>query len=444
MAAVGNDFLLSPGDVYIDRLILASNKGAYENLTDYLVELNLHENIFSPFLTGSITLSDSRNLIRDLIIVGDEVLSVSFRTPGFEQNQSITKTFRIHGLKEKTYVKDGSTQVYVLNFCSAEMFADIDNPIFASFEGNPGDIVTEIFDKYLSCDVNVPLLHTDNYDRVKSKINVISNTKNKIKFVSPGWTPVECINWIASKSVPEKGGADFLFWETVYGFFFGTIDDLIGSGITIGNYALTSPVANSSPDEIVSKMATIKSLKVNQSFDQISNRLTGYLTSRVLDVDIFNKTYDTIDYDHTESFQNYNHTEGAKGIPLFEYNSSKQPLNKFELNYTCKKLHTGFDENFDETLKYVYGNRRSNLLELGNFKMDIGIHGRTDIVCGAMIHITLPRTSPFGINEKTSGNSYDELYTGKYLITNITHKVNLKNHHIAMTVTKDTLANPGA
>lgn len=444
MAAVANDFLLSPGDVYIDRLLLATNKGAFENLIDYLVEVNLHENIFSPFITGSITLSDSRNLIRDMIIMGDEILSISFKTPGLDPDRTITKTFRIHGLKEKVYVKDGSTQVYILNFCSIEMFADIDNPIYASFEGKPEDIVKEIFDTYLSNDVNIPILKTDKFTPKKSGLTVLSKTKNKIKFVSPGWTPAKCINWICSKSVPLTGAADFLFWETAYGFFFGTVNDLIGGGESIGNYALTSPVANSSPDEINSKMATIKNLIVKQTFDQVSNRLTGYLSSRVIDVDIFNKTYQNVDYDHTLKFPEYNHSEGTKGIPLFEYSSTKQPLNHTELNYTCRKLHTGFDENFDETLKLVYSNRRSNLLELGNFKMDVGIHGRTDIVSGSMINITLPRTSPFGVNEKTSGNSYDELYSGRYLITHITHKINLKNHHISMTVTKDTLANPEA
>lgn len=444
MAAIGNEFLLSPGDVYIDRLILASNKGLYENLTDYLVELNIHENIFSPFLTGSVTLSDSRNLIRDLMIMGDEVLSVSFKTPGFDNAQAISKTFRIHGLKEKVYVKDGSTQVYILNFCSIEMFADIDNPVFSSFEGKPEDIVKEIFDTYLSSQVNLPLLPSDNNDNRKSQLSILSKTKNKIKFVSPGWTPAKCISWIASKSVPEKGGADFLFWETTYGFFFGTVNDLIGTGVSIGNYALTAPAVGTSPDDINKKMATIKTLKVKQSFDQISNRLTGYLSSRVIDVDIFNKSYENIDYDHTLNFPEYNHTEGSKGIPLFDYNGAKQPLNFTHLNYNCKKLHTGFIENFDETAKQMYGNRRSNLLELGNFKMDIGIHGRTDIVSGAMINITLPRTTPLGINEKTGAVTHDELYSGKYLITNITHKINLKNHHIAMTVTKDTLANTGA
>ena len=88
--------ILSPGNVKINRLYMVSlNRGRYIDLRDYLAELNIYENLFSPGISGTITLSDSRNLIKDLPILGEELLLVDFKTPTFDDNLSIYKTFRI-------------------------------------------------------------------------------------------------------------------------------------------------------------------------------------------------------------------------------------------------------------------------------------------------------------------------------------------------------------
>ena len=435
--------LLFPGDVDIKKLILVSAKGVYESLLDYVVELNIHESLFSPFLTGSIVISDSRNLISDMQIIGEEILIVEFRTPGLSENVesrgTISKTFRIHALKDRQYLPDGGTQLYTLNFSSVELFADMDTPIYESFEGKPEDIILNIFDRFLSSYRNVAFLQSDSKSLEKTKLNIISRTRNKLKFVSPGWTPAECINWIASKSIPTSGGANFIFWETAHGFFFGTVNDLIKEKIIVGSYAVTDALSNSSPDNTNEKMATVKSLKIKQNFDQISNRLTGYLASRLVDVDLYNKTFDNIDYDHSLTFNKYSHMEGPKGIPLFEYSSIKQPLAYSEINFSHPKLHTDYDSNFDTTTKEVFGNKRSNLLELGNFKMEVTIHGRTDVAAGTMIHLKLPRGNSVSHNER-SENTDDSLYTGYYLITSLTHKISPRKHLISMMLTKDSLS----
>ena len=81
------------GDVDIQELTIISSKGTFLDVRDYLSELNLYEDIFSPSLYGNLLLSDSRNLIKELPIIGDEYLVVKFKTPTIEA--PIEKTFRI-------------------------------------------------------------------------------------------------------------------------------------------------------------------------------------------------------------------------------------------------------------------------------------------------------------------------------------------------------------
>ena len=73
-----------------------------------------------------------------------------FKTPTLDDNLSIYKTFRITGIADKYYAKDGSTQVYILNFCSVETVRDITSAIYQAFEGSPEDIVKTIYNDYLA------------------------------------------------------------------------------------------------------------------------------------------------------------------------------------------------------------------------------------------------------------------------------------------------------
>ena len=98
-----------------------------------------------------------------------------------------------------------------------------------------------------------------------------------------------------------------------------------------------------------------------------------------------------------------------------------------------------FNDNFNERYKYVYGNRRSNLLELDNFSMRIVIPGRTDIEAGGIIEIQLPKTFPVYTEDSKTDQNIDETYSGYYLITSLNHKINKLTHFITMDVAKDSL-----
>jgi hypothetical protein len=182
-------------------------------------------------------------------------------------------------------------------------------------------------------------------------------------------------------------------------------------------------------------MMSIRELSIKKNFDQLSNNNNGYLASRLINVDLYNKKYEVYDYDHAQKFANYTHLETGKVTPLFDVNTARIPDSYKKLNYSHAKLHTDIDNNFDEIIKNISGNRRSNLIELGNFNMSITIPGRTDVEVGNIIQILLPDQKTFEKNNLETAE--DDLYSGYYLITALNHKVNALGHFIKMTVTKD-------
>jgi hypothetical protein len=79
-----NDEVLSQaGEVICDELLLTAQDGTEYDIKDMLIEFNLYEDIFSPFLHGSINLTDAVNAISMWPISGGEVLTVKFRTRNF-------------------------------------------------------------------------------------------------------------------------------------------------------------------------------------------------------------------------------------------------------------------------------------------------------------------------------------------------------------------------
>lgn len=446
MTAPLEEILDAPGQVKLDNLVLISfKKKGYLDITDYLIELNLFESIFNPVITGEILLTDSRNLIREFGLIGEEFLSISVRTPTFSSDKSISKIFKISSLKDKYYAKDGNTLIYKLVFTSLETFQDLLNPIYRSYSGKPEEIVRNIYEEYLMTNRNVRLVG-EPANEVKTPLTFFGETANILKFVSPGWSPFQCINWICSKTLPANGGsANFLFWETTKGFYFGNFDTILRKPevSSIGTYVYSSPRITTLTEEDIKNltfMFNIRSLSVEKTFDQLENLMTGYITNRVINVDIINKGYENIDYDHGLSFNNYPHLEKADPVPFFDESSQRNPLAYRKVYFSNPGLHSNFLDNFSEKEKNIWGNRRSNIIELDNFKMEITIPGRTDIECGQTIYIRIPKGEPGGLTqEDKTFYRDDDMYSGYYLITNLNHKINPRTHFITMSVTRDSL-----
>ena len=96
---VSQETLQSPGDISIDQIMIFALNGKYISVIDYLVELQLYESIFSNVLSGELSLSDSRNLIKELPIVGEELLIIKVKTPSLPDRYNISKTFKAKSIQ---------------------------------------------------------------------------------------------------------------------------------------------------------------------------------------------------------------------------------------------------------------------------------------------------------------------------------------------------------
>ena len=447
---IGEQGLQRAGEVRIEQLKLINSSDEVIDLSEFVVELNLYEDLFKNYLHGSLVLTDSRNLIDKYNIHGEEFLNVKLRTPSFPDSEIIQKTFRIFKLSDRTIVRDKNTQNFVLHFISVEFFYDVSLPLFAPFEGTVTDIAGRIFSDFLASSRNFNVSETNNEikeDPKSTELIVINEALNKIKFISPGWSPLKCINWLASKAIPKDGVAkNFIFFESSKNFYFGTLENLFRDAHEnknyLGRYLISaSNVRDDKSSQNVSReMFLAKDVEMVETTDYIKNYTNGYLGNRLVYLDVFNKEYELIDYDHTLNYEKQFHSsgKGEEAKPVFNKDTFRNFATNISFYPKNPKLFNDYPDNISEKMGEIYGNRLSSMLELTNIKMNMTVPGRTDTEVGRIIYFEYP--SMGAKDETDSGSSaQDKLYSGFYIITAIHHKVNKHEHTMTMEVIKDSL-----
>lgn len=458
--------ITKPGEVIIDSLLLYSTKLEGEkhvitSLFDFFLEFNLYEDIFSNFLRGDIVISDSRNLIYNLSLTGEEYLIVKFRTPSFTEPQEvIEKTFRIVKISDRKIIRDNNTQIYILNFVSCELIVDLMLPIYKSFKGTIDEVVQNIFTDYL--EIPRTFVLDDKGEKINSSnknntLKILTETSNKVQFVSPGWSAAKCINWLASKSIPKDNdlkACNFLFFESNKGFYYVSIETMYKYAFDIktniiGEYGFAAKNIGESKtgEQTQREYFLTEYIDIVENSDFIKNYTNGYLANRLITLDIFNKKYELVDYNHTLEYSKYYHTsgKGTTAVPIFanydkadDKNVYVTPTSSINFYPISPKLFTNFENNIGEKIKDIYGNRLSNLLDLTNIKININIPGRTDIEVGSLIKLNFPVMDPSSDNT----NKLDEKYSGNYLITAIRHtitKTKAVDHRMILEIIKDSL-----
>ena len=66
----------------IDEVIIVSSNGKKFSLQDKWLMIQIHEDIFSNFISGTIQIKDARNLLKHAPIIGQEQVYISWETPG--------------------------------------------------------------------------------------------------------------------------------------------------------------------------------------------------------------------------------------------------------------------------------------------------------------------------------------------------------------------------
>lgn len=436
------------GEYIVEECVLCTVGGLELDLKDQLSTVTIFEDIFKNSITGTISFVDTNNLTGNASIVGQEKLKLILVTPnaddktdrGMAINFSDTP-LHIFKVNSSTNIND-RTKTFNLSFTTNEIVRNNRIRVSQSYKGEPAK---EIIKKV----IRDPLLLNS------KKEFYYEETTNLFKMVAPNMRPFDFINALARRCLSKEYNfaPTFVFYETVKGYFFRTIDGMMDRKNPRMVFREVTP--NEDIDNVGLNLTNILDYTIMNSTDTILNTRAGMYNSDLLLVDVFNKSYKHYEYDYLKDFDNNIHVDEFNA-----YGSAKSPVaskapddyGKTISEYPQSILHVQtieretpdglFDPSQGEPHDYRgtdlwLQKRKSRFSSLdAAVSLRIKVPGNTTIQAGDMVGIILK-------NQTGTQSAQDPYLTGRYLVRNLRHEFTKGAgrimHEIHMDCIRDTV-----
>ena len=238
-----------------EKFIIESADGSRNvDISAGVVAFTYFENIFSPTLTARAIIVNTGNTIvgmdgkmqtvyNGLPIRGGERVLIKIAgnssiNEGLDFSDTPSRYFHVGSITN--VLIDEGTETFTLNLVSRETITNETVRVGKKFPTSQkiSDSVKNILKNYVKTEKDI----------------IVDQTQNPYGFIGNMKKPFTLITWLASKSVPGKGAskdssAGFLFYETIYGFNFRSIDNLIEEDPFEKDYVFTPGIVNTEDPE---------------------------------------------------------------------------------------------------------------------------------------------------------------------------------------------------
>ena len=408
------------GDVNIEKIDIITPRGTYINIKNQLIQLRIFEDIFSPFMSGAIVLKESFDLQSLLPLVGEEYLEIKISTPTLDK--PISGMFHIYKMSDKINVGDRALG-YELNFISSESIVDTNKRISKVFAGKISDIVSTFV--------------VDKIDGIESKKKFnVENTRNTIKYVSPYWTPIQNLTFLADNSISENQSPSFLFYENRDGFNFKCLETLYKKPsymqFVMDKYSRDSFPKGGNTLNILEDYKRIGEIDFVNSYDYMDRLAGGMYTSKLISYDSTKKTYTVKNFDIKNKFDKQTHLNKN---PLYSAKAVGRSSAKHILFPRAFETFTSFG---DTTNARILQERISFLKMAEAQKIVITVPGRADYTVGQVAEVTLYKKQPMKKTDRHE-DLIDDVNSGNYLVAAINHQISIDGHTCYIELIKDSM-----
>lgn len=427
-----------PGQYFLQSITLFLNDGSKYDLTPFMMELTIFEDIFAPAMSGRIMIDDARGFIENFNISGFNFIQLNFSKTGDGDPLKFSKTFRVYKIGER-YQQSRSHEVYPIFFCSEERLISEQMRIAKSY---PNMMIHEIINSILNNYLKVP----------SSKLQgVIEETKGYYDFIIPNLKPFEALNWLSTYAQPKEDyfGADMLFFENRYGFNFRSLQSMFtDKPYKTYNY---SP-QNVNTESLNFEINSIISYNFIQTFNSLQTIRDGGFANKLLSIDPLLRNTKVTEFKYDDYFN--------KGVTLNQYPVSIEQQNRLNKTVTQStdavfKVLAGnsgqrrsdtITSNFDNLgstvpdigVEVYVPNRTAQLSLINHAKIEVTVPGDPGLSVGRIVTLCIPSLS---YNDSKDQANLDQYYNGRYLITAVKHVLDIKGrYHCIFEASSDSVS----
>lgn len=406
------------GDVTIDKVKIITAKGFYQDVGAQVINVQFYEDLFAPFITGSLILKDSLDLVNLFPFIGEEYLELEISTPTLDKN-NIKGKYYIYKMTNREMSGDKSV-VYQLHFISVEAVVDLNKKTSRVF----GDKISKLIE---------PFIKDKTFGLESDKKVFIEETLNNTKYISNYWTPIENIMYLADTAINTNRSPSYVFFENRDGFYFISLERLYTNAVfqdfVYDKYTRDDRAGGGSVRNPEKDFKRILEISIPTAFDYMDRIRSGMLSSRQVSYDVTKKTYSAKNYNMFQRFEQQKHL-------------NKYPINSDRSIFRAASRIINYPKNFGnfngfgDVTNAKSNQERISLLKLAEAnKINITVPGRCDYTVGQKIKLDLKRIEPLS---KKDGDTTDKMFSGNYIIAAINHYVDREKHECYMEIIKES------
>ena len=407
--------------VYEEIIIESTDGSKTVDIAPGTVMIDYYEDIFSPTLTAKLQVTNDgasikgedgtlQSIYNGLPLRGGETVTLKIKGNN-EQNPGMDLSFFVSSISNVIAKK--KTESFTLNLVSIGAITNETSRVGRKYptSNKISESVKDIVKNYLS-------------DQRKVDVDP---TQNPYGFIGNMRKPFTLLMWLASKSVPEKSKDDatagYLFYETVTGFHFRSIDSII-DGKPVAKYYSSEIIKQGNNDYKIIRYST----SLNE--DVLGKLQRGaYCSYRIFfDPLTFNYTDPTKGPFKLEDYKSAATLGKDVALPCNLGNAPSRYVTAIMDRGTMEK-GVSKKENADPTLSQSQALMRYN--SIFSQKLSMTVPSNTNLEAGDIIECE------FALSTREK-NAIDTEQSGLYMIKELCHHFDVSGSYTSLTLIKDT------
>ena len=373
--------------------------------------ITYYESIRSPAISLSLNFIDVDQLVSREGITGGEYLSLRIGVGGYDKDFEINPDKHLLMLNSvKDVTTSSSKQEATLEFLSVESIVNETARVSQRFTGN----VTETVKKLLKGKKGIETKKKLDSDQASNAYSFVGNLKR----------PFDTIQWLCSKTQSSKDGYGFLFFETLDGYVFRSIQSLLEEeGVEY---------KKSEKPEGVGDDFRILENNLNQTNDIGMGCRMGMYANKTIYINLDNATQKTVDF-RIESLKLKKPPKLPKGLEKNPTRLMLRVLDKGALQKGSQKKELQKENELAIYQSKSYA--RNNLIF--SQSMSVSIPFNPTLRAGQMMNLRFPLRKGDDQETTTYGEESDDDVSGKYLISELSHNISNNQAHTQLTLIRD-------
>ena len=386
------------------------------NIANLIKEFNVRESINLMFAVYSFHVIDAITLLESIDATGSETVKLEIRMDDSDELiQLELVVIGYNGYKRPT----NQSQSYTITAITKAAFTAAVRRVSRDVSGSALSVLQALHSE----------ISQDNIDAKDA------GDEGNFRGIIPNLTYQETFNYLLAKASTANGGT-FFFFETLWsGPVLNSYKNMINSD-PVREYKLTDD-ANTAGELQKQTIEKIKDIRSDVGMSTYRSFKGGGITARSHTVDMSTKEYEVEFFDFTSEDlpmikDQYTVSSNFDLVSLDETEGQSYLFNRNKLAYGESYI------NFNDSSQVSVPRKKAILENIFSMQHTIEVAGVEDLQCGATIDINIQQaTDPTLVDVHR-----DELLSGSYLITEITHNFRWDGDYTAdVNIKRDSFNN---